>query len=51
MKTFKDELGNEVVIIENEDGSVITYSKSYYDEQQAQQVEQATFVTESAPTA
>ena len=32
---FTDELGNEVVIIENEDGSTTTITKSFYDEQQA----------------
>ena len=34
---FTDEIGNENIIIENEDGSTISMLKSVYDEQQANQ--------------
>ena len=48
METYLNSLGQECVIIENEDGTTWSGLKSAYD---AQQVEQATLVTESAPTA
>lgn len=43
-----DFIGNEVIIITNEDGSKVSMLKETYD---AQQAAQATLVTESAPTA
>ena len=49
MEIIKDEkTGLEFVFITNEDGTTLSMLKSTYD---AQQAEQATLVTESAPTA
>ena len=42
MEIIRDSFGNEIAYVVNEDGSTLSMLKSYYDEQQAAQVEHLT---------